>query len=216
MSGGSLNTSVRFSLCIGLVHIIIVLLMLLLLWFEIVPTRSERDTQFIVNAGFQRERSRLFVNATYALSYRPQTEKAQAISALQITLPLFQREQTLLATNPDQDVQRLVRQAQPDYLFLIGAMHRYIAHPDEPANLDEPAIIQSHDQRFFLYMDALTTVLQQHAQQQVERSLRVKGIFEGSCMLVVLCLLFSDRDSVRRRSVNTAAKHMGKHTEHEA
>jgi hypothetical protein len=86
-----MNTSVRFSLVTVLVHIAIALLLLLLLWFEIVPTQSERDAQSIVNTGFQRERSRLFVNAAYALRYHPQTEKAQAICGLSDKkgLPLF-------------------------------------------------------------------------------------------------------------------------------
>jgi hypothetical protein len=51
MGGGCMNTSMRFFLFTCLVHMAIVSLMLLLLWFEIVPTQSERDAQSIVHAG---------------------------------------------------------------------------------------------------------------------------------------------------------------------
>jgi hypothetical protein len=188
-----MNTSGRFSLLTCLVQMTIVLLMLLLVWFEIVPAQSERDAQSIVNAGFQRERSRLFVNSVYALCYRSHAEKAQAMSDLQITLPLFQDEQALLATNPDPAVQRLVQQARPDYLALVSAVHILIAHPNEPVNQDELAVVLFHDQRFFLPMDALTTVLQQHAERQTEQFLLVKGIIEGACVIIALFWLIIDR-----------------------
>jgi hypothetical protein len=206
-----MNTSLRCYLFTGLIQMIIVLLMILLIWFEIVPTKSERDAQYIVNAGFQRERSRLFVNSTYALRYRSQTEKAAAISDLQITLPAFQQEQMLLATNHDRDVQNLVRKARPDYLFLIGAVQMLIAHPNTPVTQDQLVTVFSHDQSFFLVMDTLTTVLQQHAQQQTEQFLRTKGIAEGSCMIIALFWLFIDRDQEVPNPVNNTKRKMYKH-----
>lgn len=202
-----MNMSMRFSWVTCLVHIIIILLMLLLLWFEAIPNQSERDAQSIVNAGFQRERSRLFVNSMYALRYRSRVEKAQAMSDLQITLPLFQQEQALLATNSDRDIQRLVQQARPDYLSLVSLVHFCVAHPNEPINQDELAAVLWHDQRFFLPMDTLTTVLQQHAERQTEQFLLVKGIIEGACVIIALVWLFTDRSMVRR-SVHDAAENM--------
>jgi nitrate/nitrite-specific signal transduction histidine kinase len=144
----------------------------------------------------------------YALRYRSRTEKAQAMSDLQITLPLFQQEQALLATNSDPDVQRLVQQARPDYLSLVSTVHFRIAHPNEPVNQGELAAVLLYDQRFFSPMDTLTTVLQQHAERQTEQFLLVKGIAEGSCVLIAFCWLCIDRSLGRRRSVNNVASNV--------
>jgi hypothetical protein len=187
----------------------VICFLLLLIGFEMVPVNSIRDTQqYIVNAGFQRARSQMLERYAYALQYGPAAEKAQAMSMLKNRSALFQDEQALLATNPDPDVQRLVQQARADYLALVDAVHTLIAHPNETVNQDELATVLFHDQRFFLPMDALTTVLQQHSERQTEQFLLVKGIIEGACVLIAFCWLCIDRSPGRRKSVNNVASNV--------
>lgn len=176
----------KMSTYVRILEVLAVLLLVFLVWFEIVPSSSQEDEQYIVNVGFQRERDQLFVNSLYTLQYRSEAEKAQAISDLQSSLLAFQQEQALIWKNPDPGVQGYLHAAQPDYLAITTAVQVLIDHPDNPVNRSELAVILSHDHHFFTSIDALVTFLKQELEIRVTQLMYTKIIMEGVCLLIVL------------------------------
>lgn len=172
---------------------IMVVLMLLLFWLESVPSAFLRDATYNVEAGFQRERSRLFVNSAYNLEYRPASEHVQAIRDLQISLPAFREEQALLWKNPDVEVQSLLHRAQPDYSFMVVTVQTILAHPTNAVSSDAFSHILSHDQSFFLPMNTLITILNQQQLKQEQFLMIMKLSIVFFCALGTLILLYFDK-----------------------
>ncbi len=189
----------KMSTCIGVLKVIAILLLMLLVWLEIVPSSWQEDKQYIVNVGFQRERDQLFVNSLYTLQYRPESEKAQAISDLQTSLLAFQQEQTQIWQNPDPDVKRYLRSAQPDYLAIVAAVRVLLAHPDDPVNRSEFTIILSHHQHFFPSMNALVTLLNRDLENRITQLMDIQIALEVTCLIIIL-LPFRAKYMWRRRS----------------
>jgi hypothetical protein len=180
-----MTDSILFSTIDRMLKVTVICLLLLLIGFEMVPINSIRDTQqYIVNAGYQRARSQMLERCAYALQYGPATEKAQARSILQSRIILFQQEQTLLLTNPDSDIQRLLQASQTDYLSIAAAVHVLIMHPDMPIELD---ILMLHDRRFFSQMNAVVFLLEQHLEVRNTQLLTIR------VLLIVACIVSSTR-----------------------
>jgi hypothetical protein len=185
-----------------------ILLILFLLWLEIIPGGSLRDAQYNVEAGFQRERSRLFVNSAYTLRYRPVTGGVRAIRDLEIALPAFQKEQAFLWTNPDPDVQRLLSRAQPEYLSFVATVSTILARPDDVITSTEFLTVLSDDQLFFTPMNTLVTVLNQHAQEEDSQLLFAKLIVMSLCLLIICSILIFDGICKSRDRLNSQKKAM--------
>ncbi|GCE14620.1 hypothetical protein [Tengunoibacter tsumagoiensis] len=164
--------------------------LLFLIWFEIVPTSSQRDEQYIVNTGFQRERERIFENSAYSLRYRSTSDNIQAISDLQTTLILFRQEQSVLFTNPDPAVQRYLQTTQADYQALVQNIQILADHPNNVVTPIQFENILLHGQRFFVPMNDLVTYLKNQQQASDEQFMLDKIIIEGSCGVLILLLIF--------------------------
>ncbi len=183
-----------------IIRVAVALFLLILVGFEIVPISSERDTQqYIVEAGFQRERSQQIEQAAYILQYRPESEKMQAIDELQISLFAFQQEQALLWKNSDQNVQRSLHVIQTDYSAIVAAAQAILEHPK---SLIELNIILLHSQRLFLAVDDLVILLEQHLTNRIAQLLVIRSIMMVICILMLTTFLFLDRYASKKRKVN--------------
>lgn len=161
-----------------------------LFMFEIVPTSSIQDAQYIVVAGFQRANSQFIERSVYALQYRPLAEQAQALQDLRTTLTTFQQEQSLLWTNSDLEVQGFLNQAQPDYLSIVTSAQSVLAHPSSSTNQLQLNIILSYDRGFFSTMNSLVLFLEQKVETQRLQLLLIKVGLIGICIVTMLFLMF--------------------------
>jgi hypothetical protein len=139
-----------------------ILLMVLLIGFELVPSLSGGDAQYINQTALQLTRSQVLVNSAYALIYRPAAEQAQALHDMQHVLPAFEHEQALLLTNPTADVQALLHLINVDYLSLVGAAHAIIAHPEAATTPIQVNIIVEHEYNYVVSMNSLLPILVSH------------------------------------------------------
>lgn len=181
-----------------------VLLIAILIGFEAVPITTESDTQYINQAGLQRTRSQIFTKSVYVLRYRPDVEKALAISDLQITLPLFQQEQSVLLTNTTPDVQSILQAARPDYLALVTAVQAILAHPTAPNSI-EIDIVLSHERGYLLTTSSLLSVLQRHIDEIAFQMFCIKVFIEVLLMTLVAASIFTTRRV--REIIDVAIEH---------
>lgn len=138
-------------------------LVMLLVGFQVLPWFQGSDSQYITQAGLQRTRSQAFVSAALTLVSRPFAEKTQALSNLQVALPLFEQEQATLLANPMPTIQLFVTQARPDYLALVAAVHALLANPNTINQVDpiQVNIIVAHASPFSVTITSIITALQQ-------------------------------------------------------
>lgn len=152
------------------VHIIAIASMLLLLvlaGFAAVPVTGQSNSAALSQASVQPVRCAAMTANDLVLLYRPTTEHAQAISSLQVALPLFEQEQQTLLANPDTEVQWLLQQARPDYLAMVQAEQEIIAHPNDAQLATQVTIVLAHERGYLLTMNQLVFTLQQQDDAQL-------------------------------------------------
>src|SRR6266568_7308186 len=114
------KTSQDTSKPVRILSIAAILLILVLIAFESILPLVDASS-YMNQAGLQRTRSDVLALAMLTLEYRPVSEHAQAISNLQVTLPIFEAEQTLLDANQSSDEQLLLQQMRGDYLAIVAS-----------------------------------------------------------------------------------------------
>lgn len=107
------------------------------------------------------------------LAYRPQSERVQALSELQVTLPTFEKVQAglqggdvslNLPMQRPQDVQLLLLQSQSDYMAIDTAVKAILAHTNQSVDPNQIAIIQQHERPYFLAMNYSAKVWEDHVE----------------------------------------------------
>ena len=169
-----------------------VLLIAILIGFEAVPITAGSDAQYIYQASAQRARSQIFAKSAYVLKYRPDGERSQAISDLQVTLPLFEQEQTVLLANSAPDVQNILQTIRPDYLALVTAVQSILAHPNA-ANAIEIDIVLSHERPYLLTSNSLLTLLQRHSDDRTSQLFYIKVFIEALLVTLIVLSIFTTR-----------------------
>src|SRR5689334_10436398 len=144
---GSMPNRKRLRLVIRVIYVAGILLLLILTGFLALPIDS-REFTLVNQVTAQRTRAEVIVKDVMTLAYRPDTEHAQAISQLQLTLPIWQQVQDALssgtgnrslgipANRPD-DVALQIAAAQPDYKAMQVAAQTILAATmnDKPVDL---------------------------------------------------------------------------------
>lgn len=129
-------------------------LLLIVAGFQAIPLTI--STAQISQADLQRTRCEIIAKSALILAYRPAAEHVQAISDLQVVLPLFQQEQTTLASYHSDTLQAYLLQAQPDYFAIVKAAQNILTNKDKPVvDMVQVNIILAHEQNYLHAMDEL-------------------------------------------------------------
>lgn len=139
------------------------LLILVLIAFESILPLVD-SSSYMNQAGLQRTRSDILALAMLTLEYRPSVEHAQAISNLQVTLPIFEKEQNLLNSNNDSDEQLLLQQMRGDYLAIVTSAQTVVDDPNKPVDPVQVNIMMAHKDAYRSTMNLLVNVLVSHAE----------------------------------------------------
>lgn len=172
---------------------------------EAIPiTNGNNDSVIQQQASFQLARDEFLVKDIFALAYRPATARAQAVSEIQIQLPIFQKTQTglmngdpslSLPANPSNGVKAALLDAHPDYLAMVAAIQIILAHPDATPDPIQVSIVAGHERPYTAAMYTVVTLLQQEAQTRVIQLLVLKMTLIGLVIILVLLkyLLFTQK-----------------------
>ncbi len=184
-----------------------ILFLLLLIAFECVPGLSGGDAYYLNEAGLQRTRSQILINAAYTLQYRPASEHAHAIQDLQMVLPAFEQEEMLLQTNTASDIQDLVQQAGLDYLPLIAATQIILAHPYKMIGPQEVNILALHEHSYLVTINALVLILPRHFEDRNIQLFVIQIVIEVVFLLVFFLAMGTFVwEMGRPKSENTTSK----------
>ncbi len=168
----------KFRRFIHLVTVTGVLFLLLLMGFQAVPVAGCDETLYVEQASLQVIRSQVLARAALVLEYRSDVEKAQAMSDMQVTLPLFEQEQSFLLTSRALDVQLLLQSARSDYLALIDAVQTILTHANSPVDPVQVNIVLAHNMLYSHTMGQLLTLLLRQASDQVWQLFIIEIIIE--------------------------------------
>lgn len=162
-----------------------VALLLLLLVFLFVPLIPYNAA--INNASLQRARSERLAKDALILEYLDTSsdDRAQAVSEMQITLPLWEGEQSALIASPDGQIALIALQSNSDYSAMTAASQSVLATPTKPADTVEVDIIVSHEHAYEVAINQIVTLMQQDiATQQLQ-------LFIYECVVVALSLVLT-------------------------
>lgn len=166
----------------------IVLLLLLIVIF--IPEAMSRPVAGLVNAELQQARCERIAKDALILQYRPAIEQPQAISELQVLLPVFQQEQVALTSYPDSQVQLLVLQSNSDYLPMVDAVKSIIANQGKPIRANQVDIILLHEHSYEVAANQIVMLMQQDLTAQ---STQIFGIAFGIILLSIVLVVISRR-----------------------
>lgn len=138
-------------------RVVLVLILLLLLLLPIIKAPSNA----LRNASLQQARVERIAKDVLILEYRPTSEHSQAVSELQDTLPVWQQEQTSLATFNDAQVQLLLLQSQSDYTPMTAALQKILATPTSQIDPVQVSIILQHEHDYAVTLNQIAMLIQQ-------------------------------------------------------
>ena len=179
-----LKTLQETSKLVRILSIAAILLILVLVAFESILPLVDASS-YMNQAGLQRTRSDVLALSMLTLEYRPVSEHAQAISNLQVTLPIFEAEQTLLDSNQSSDEQLLLQQVRGDYLAIVASAQTVVNAPDKPVDPVQVDIMQRHKDMYRSTMNLLVTVLVHH----VENLTWTLFYIESGIEVLLLCIM---------------------------
>lgn len=156
-------------------------MLLLATGFEAIPLRWT-FAEF-KQAEQQEVRAEIITKDVLILAYRPASEHAQAISDLQVDLPLFEQEQVYLATIQDEQTQQYVLLARPDFLAIDQAGRAALAQ--KSASI-EAEILLAHDRSYVYEMNDLLSYAQSHLDARTWQLFLIEAIANA---LILVCLL---------------------------
>lgn len=169
------------------------ILICILACFLVIPLVAGNDDLAIINqANLQVARVEYFAQAVQVLAYRPLTFHSEAVSGMEVNLPILQQTQngllkgdtTLgLPNNPPDDVHILLVNMQPDYSAMVAALKAILANPDKQPDPLQVDIIMQHTQPYAIGLYQVVQAMTKHAEQ------RKILFFIIDIVLVVLVLL---------------------------
>lgn len=203
MEANILRIIQRFVIIVG---VVLLLGLALLEILPVLPSNVPTVISIIHKVNLQGALAERIDKDALILAYRPETEHAQAISELQVTLPAFEKIQAglqggdaslNLPMRRPQDVQLLLLQSQSDYIALDAAAKTILAHTDSPVDPDQIAIIQQHERPYFVTMSAVAKVWEGHIEDNA------LGFFWTelwmSMLLLILYIVFLVASRKQRR-----------------
>lgn len=139
------------------------LLFILLGLFELVPLSYGSAEQYISQATMQSARSAAFAKNALLLQHDTAGQQLNALSDLQIALPLFEQEQATLLRDHDSGIQAALLDARPSYLALDTAVKALLSLDQARIDLQEVEIIVLSSRTYNVAMSNLYVILQNQA-----------------------------------------------------
>ena len=115
-------------------------------------------------AGLQRTRATVLAQDMLALEYLPLSTHAQALSSLEITLPLFIQEQTILQQDQAVDTKIFIVQSQADYLSIVAAVQATLKRPEDPVDPIQVDIVSTKSVSYRSSINQAVTVIVSHSE----------------------------------------------------
>lgn len=137
------------------------LLFLLLAGSLLAPRSYDSSEQY--QATLQLARSNGFAKNALLLEYGSKADQAQAISDLQVSLPLFENEQNTLLRDQDQNAQTALLASRGNYLAVVAAVSVLIKHDDTPVDSAQVSIIVMNNRAYNIAMNSYLLILQNRA-----------------------------------------------------
>lgn len=173
-------------------------LLLLLAGFQALPL-SHYEVNYLNSAETQRVRSQIIVKSALTLAYRPVAEHAQAISDMQVILPLFIQEQQTLDANRNADVQQAVQLARSDYLALVSSAQSVITHANKPIDHIQVDILVAHNRGFVNAETEVITVLLNHEAADQAYLFAIECILDGMLFLLASGFLIATEIMIKKQ-----------------
>lgn len=189
-------------------------LLILLGLFQSVWELGGSASSIMVQCGLQRTRMQAITKDVLILAYRPTADHAQAISELQIVLPLYEQTQRglqmgdtalMLPAHVPETVQTLMIASQSDYLAIDTAAKKIIAHSDGLVDPIQAQIILSHEHSYAVEMTQVNNAWQ----LQIDGAfLHIFLIESGiTSLVIILLLLLYVRSRIEERNERAANTH---------
>ncbi len=170
------------------------ILICILACFLIIPLMAGNDDLAIINqANLQIARVEYFAQAVQTLAYRPLTFHSEAVSGMEVNLPILQQTQNGLLkgdsslglpSNPPDDVHQLLVNMQPDYSATVTALKVILANPDKQPDPIQIDIVMRHTQPYAVGLYQVVLALTKHAEG--------RKIFFFVIDIVLVVLVFLD------------------------
>ena len=197
-----LQISRKFRLLTRIIMPSCIVLLLLLAGFQALPL-SHYEVNYLNSAETQRVRSQILVKSALTLAYRPAAEHSQAISDMQVVLPLFIQEQQALNANRSADVQQAVQLARSDYSALVSSSQSIIAHADKPIDRLQVDILVAHNHGFVNAETEVIAVLLNHEAADQTYLFVLECILDGLLLLLGVFFLISFEVTTKGRSATS-------------
>lgn len=189
-------------------------LLILLGLFQSVWVLGGSASSIMIQCGLQRTRMQAITKDVLILAYRPTSDRAQAISELQIALPLWEQTQRglqmgdtvlQLPIQVPEIVQALMTASQSDYLAIDTAARNIVAHTASPIDPIQLQIILSHEHSYAVEMTQVNNAWQ----LQIDGAfLHIFLIESGiTSLVIILLLLLYVRSRIEERNERAANTH---------
>lgn len=197
--------SKKFRTLTRIVMIASIAILVLLACSEVLPL-GHYGTDYLQSVESQRTRAQLFVKSALLIQYGTVAERPQAISDIQVSLPLFIQEQNLLASNPNPDVAQKVSDAKPDYQAIVSATQTILAHSTKLVDPVQVAILVAHDHGFLLAETQVLTTISANLHSAQFDVFLIECVFDLLlCSLVVGFLVVFEMTIRRQRNSKEAS-----------
>jgi len=153
-------------------------LFMLLAAFVAVPLLYGSTTEYTGNASLQLSRCQRLAKDALIMQHGSKEEKTDALSDMQVLLPLFSAEQDRLARNRDTDAQAALVRARPAFRAIVAAASAIVASDTEPVQI---SILVEHSGDYNDAMHEYLLVLE-HQATDFTRSL---VIAQGVTLLLI-------------------------------
>ena len=132
--------------------------LILLVGFETLPLHVDDDLALVAQSSTQGIISQRIAKDALLMQYGTTAERIQAVSELEIMLPIFESRQAILANDPTiRQVQPLLLSAKADFVSIDTAAHMLLSHADRSADPVQVQIILLHEPSYLFSMAQVTS-----------------------------------------------------------
>jgi len=169
-------------------------LILVLMGLEAIPPGIRGDMEYFDQATLQRTRCEVFAKSAMVLAYRPATENLQALNDIQVSLPLFQKEQAILLTNKNVHVLKQAQKAAVEHQIMSTATQALATQSGEVADMAVVNTVVSHAHGCVEATNTIVNVLQGQSEQQATFIFLAEVAIEGALIIFFATLLLLSCD----------------------
>jgi len=150
------------------------LLFLLLAAFIAFPLSYGSTSEYVGNASLQLSRCQRLAKNALIMQYGTRDEKTQALSDMQVFLPLFSTEQDKLARNRDASAQSALIEARPSHRAIVAAASAIIA--SDKVDARQVSIVVENSRKYNDAMHEYLLILEHQATDSTRKLIIVQEI----------------------------------------